>query len=125
MGSWLSGRIVLPVGCGRRVWVRSRWWGCVCRVVAGWSRLRGLPAPQKRAWLPLALIGLLTEGICNAALAWSAQWLPSGLLAILIATTPFWMVTFEALLPGGERLRCFVNGDGTRHNSGGSCAPEH
>jgi drug/metabolite transporter (DMT)-like permease len=33
------------------------------------------------------------------------QWVPSGLAAVVIATTPFWMVGVEAMLPGGERLR--------------------
>jgi drug/metabolite transporter (DMT)-like permease len=32
------------------------------------------------------------------------QWVPSGIAAVVIATTPFWMAIVEALTPGGERF---------------------
>jgi drug/metabolite transporter (DMT)-like permease len=33
------------------------------------------------------------------------QWVPSGLAAVLVACSPFWMAGVEAFLPDGERLR--------------------
>ena len=46
----------------------------------------------------------MTIGIGNGCLAFAELWVPSGLAAIFITTSPFWMVGVEALLPGGERL---------------------
>src|SRR4030095_13476751 len=33
------------------------------------------------------------------------QWVPSGLAAVLVASSPFWMAGVEAFMPDGERLR--------------------
>jgi drug/metabolite transporter (DMT)-like permease len=33
------------------------------------------------------------------------QWIPSGLVAVLVASAPFWMTGIEACLPDGEKLR--------------------
>ena len=32
------------------------------------------------------------------------QTVPSGLTAVLVATSPFWMVGFDALMPDGQRI---------------------
>ena len=40
----------------------------------------------------------------NGCLAFAEEAIPSGLAAMFITTSPFWMVGVEALLPGGERL---------------------
>jgi drug/metabolite transporter (DMT)-like permease len=64
------------------------------------GRLPGFPA-----WPGLALLGLLLIGFGNGFVVYAEQYVPSGLTAVVIATSPFWMVTAEALLPSGERLR--------------------
>ena len=43
-------------------------------------------------------------GFGNGGLVWAEQTIPSGFAALLVATTPFWMVGFDALMPGSERL---------------------
>jgi drug/metabolite transporter (DMT)-like permease len=40
----------------------------------------------------------------NGALTFTELLIPSGMAGLIITTQPFWMVGFEALLPGGERL---------------------
>ena len=37
-------------------------------------------------------------------MVWAEQTVPSGLTAVLVATSPFWMVGFDALMPDGEAI---------------------
>ena len=64
---------------------------------------RRQPLPGRSSWPGLALIGFLFIVGGNGFVVWAEQWVPSGLTAVLLATTPFWMVGAEALWPGGER----------------------
>jgi drug/metabolite transporter (DMT)-like permease len=57
----------------------------------------------RELWLT-ALFGAIILGIGNGALAFTEQWIPSGLAAMFVTTSPFWMVGLEAALPGGQRL---------------------
>jgi drug/metabolite transporter (DMT)-like permease len=50
------------------------------------------------------LSGALLLGVGNGGVIWAEMFVPSGLAAVMIASTPFWMTGVEALLPGGERL---------------------
>lgn len=65
--------------------------------------LRGERLPSRRAWPGIALLGLLLIGFGNGFVVWAEQYVPSGLAAVVIATSPFWMMSAEALF-GGERL---------------------
>ncbi|MBA3948570.1 MAG: EamA family transporter [Acidobacteria bacterium] len=67
-------------------------------------RLRGVRLPAARDWPPFAVIGLLMLGFGNGGVTYAEQFVPSGLAAVLIATTPFWMTSVEALVGKGERL---------------------
>jgi drug/metabolite transporter (DMT)-like permease len=67
-------------------------------------RARGERLPPVRSWPQLALLGSLLIGVGNGAVVWAEQTVPSGLTALLVAVSPFWMVGIEALMPGGERL---------------------
>jgi drug/metabolite transporter (DMT)-like permease len=64
---------------------------------------RGGSLPPRRTWPGLALLGLLMIGFGNGFVVWAEQFVPSGLTAVVIATSPFWMVASEAMF-GGERL---------------------
>jgi drug/metabolite transporter (DMT)-like permease len=67
--------------------------------------MRGTPLPPRASWPSLAFIGFFMLGLGNGGVTYGEQYVPSGLAAVLIATTPFWMTGIESLWPGGERLR--------------------
>lgn len=78
-------------------------------VIAGgallaWLRATGRPIPLRSSWPRLALMGFLLLTVGNGAVSWGEQYLASGLTAVVIATTPFWMVAVDAVMPGGSRL---------------------
>ena len=66
--------------------------------------LRGVPLPHVRTWPSLILLGTLMIAVGNGFVVWAEQWVPSGIAAVVIASSPFWMATTEALIPGGERF---------------------
>lgn len=68
------------------------------------ARAMAAKMPSWRESKKTALYGLLTLGIGNGCLAFAEQWIPSGLAALFITTSPFWMVGMDALVPGGEKL---------------------
>ena len=49
-----------------------------------------------------ALYGLLTIGVGTGSLAYSEQWIPSGMASLFASLQPFYLVGAEALAPGGE-----------------------
>lgn len=66
--------------------------------------LRGQRLPARREWPSLAMLGILLLGFGNGAVVWAEQTVPSGLTAVLVATSPFWMVGIDALMADGEAL---------------------
>lgn len=66
--------------------------------------LRGAYLPRGRELFAICLSGFFTLGIGNGALVFSEVTVPSGIAGVIITISPFWMVGFEALRPGGERL---------------------
>jgi drug/metabolite transporter (DMT)-like permease len=71
----------------------------------GWCALRGrrLALTLSDFWRVLAIgVLLLTGG--NVMVAWSEQYLPSGLAALIAAIVPIWVAVIESILPRGERL---------------------
>lgn len=75
--------------------------GSVMLLVARFSKVQ-LPAGRE-LWFT-ALFGVIILGIGNGCLAFAEESIPSGLAAIFITVSPFWLVGFEAMLPGGARL---------------------
>ena len=66
--------------------------------------LRGERLPPRRSWGSLAVLGVLLLGFGNGGVVWAERTVPSGLTAVLVAMSPFWMVGIEALKADGERL---------------------
>jgi drug/metabolite transporter (DMT)-like permease len=67
-------------------------------------RLRGEAMPRPAQWPALAVLGALMLAIGNGLVVWAEQWVPSGIAAVVIASSPFWMAATEAMIPGGERF---------------------
>jgi len=65
---------------------------------------RGHAFPRGRELLDMAVVGIALLAISNGLVIWAEQWVPSGIAALLVATLPFWMAGFEAVLPEGEGL---------------------
>ncbi len=66
-------------------------------------RLMGDRRPMRDEWRSSAIVGLflLTGG--NGCVVFAEQWVPSGLTALIIGTTPLWIVLLDWLRPGGHR----------------------
>ena len=69
----------------------------------GWRRLAGDPTPTQTEWRNAAIVGIFLLVGGNGGVVWAAQFIPSSLSALLVATVPLWMVIMDALRPGGER----------------------
>ncbi len=74
-------------------------------VIAGslmyaWLRMRGAARPTGTQWRSAFIIGpmLLTGG--NGGIVWSEQFVPSGVVALMVACVPLWMLLL-AWLRGG------------------------
>jgi drug/metabolite transporter (DMT)-like permease len=66
-------------------------------------RARGVRLPGPAHWKGLVLLGFLMIGLGNGGVIWAEQWVPSGIAAVVVATSPFWMTGMETAL-GAERL---------------------
>jgi drug/metabolite transporter (DMT)-like permease len=67
-------------------------------------KLKGFATPGRKEVFDSVIVGVMLLVLGNAVVVWAEQWLESGLAALIIATVPFWMVGFEAALPGGDKL---------------------
>ena len=70
-----------------------------------WARARGAPRPRSRALRDASLLGALFLFLGNGGLVWAETRVPSGLAAVLAATTPFWTVLIERLRGGESAMR--------------------
>jgi drug/metabolite transporter (DMT)-like permease len=68
------------------------------------TRQRNMRLPAGREWLHLGVVGLLLLGVGTGAVVWAEQWVPSGMAALLVATSPFWAAGLERLRKDGERV---------------------
>ena len=73
-------------------------------MMLAFARARGIYVPRGRELAAACFSGFFTLGVGNGALVFTELLIPSGMASLIITTQPFWMVGFEALLPGGERL---------------------
>jgi len=66
-----------------------------------WRRAAGDPIPTLSNWKATTIVGtfLLVGG--NGLVSLAEKTVPSGIAALVIATSPFWLVLFEAFRSGG------------------------
>lgn len=72
-------------------------------IMAAWSYFRGDSKPTTKHWKEGTIVGglLLLGG--NGAVVWAEQYIPSGITALIVTTTPFWMVLIDWIRPGGNK----------------------
>ncbi|MGA2503347.1 MAG: EamA family transporter [Anaerolineales bacterium] len=63
-----------------------------------WRRLAGDPAPTRRQWIAGIIVGLFLLLGGNGLVSWAEQRVDSGVAALIIGTSPIWMVVFDAVL---------------------------
>jgi drug/metabolite transporter (DMT)-like permease len=79
-------------------------WTLAGLLLAGYVVARGEALPPPSRWGSVVLLGFLLLAVGNGGVVFAEQWVPSGLAAVLVATSPFWMAGVEAALRDGERL---------------------
>ena len=79
-------------------------WTIAGVLLAAYAIARGHALPPVSSWGGIALLGFLLLALGNGGVVFAEQWITSGLAAVLVGTSPFWMSAVEACLPGGERL---------------------
>lgn len=80
-------------------------WTIAGLLLAGVLLARGERLPPPPQWGGIALMAFLLLGLGNGGVVFAEQWVPSGLAAVLVATSPFWMAAVDACLRDGEKLR--------------------
>jgi drug/metabolite transporter (DMT)-like permease len=71
----------------------------------GWLHWRGWASPTARQWRDNAVVGLALLVGGNGIVSWVAQYMASGLIALIIGAAPIFMVLTEWAWPGGSRPR--------------------
>jgi drug/metabolite transporter (DMT)-like permease len=72
-------------------------------ILLAWSRARGGGLAPRRTWIDLAISGSLLFVGGSALSMIASDRIPSGLVALLTASVPFWIAIGAGALPGGER----------------------
>src|SRR5579862_6842326 len=67
-------------------------------------RALGHRLPPPSHWRRLSIISFFMLLLGNGGVVWGEQYVPSGLTAVLIATSPFWMVSVDAMVRKGQQL---------------------
>jgi drug/metabolite transporter (DMT)-like permease len=62
-----------------------------------WRVLSGDPLPTKKQWRSSAIVGLFLLLGGNGGVVWAEQRVPSGIAALMVSSTPLWMVIIESI----------------------------
>lgn len=71
-------------------------------IVYVWTAFRKTPRPTWRDWRAAGTTGLLMHLGGTGAVGWAEQYVASGPAALLVATSPLWMVLLDAVRSRGE-----------------------
>jgi drug/metabolite transporter (DMT)-like permease len=66
-------------------------------------RLSGDPLPRRIEVRSAGIVGLFLLLGGNGAVVWAEQTVPSGVAALMVSSSPLWMLLLEALRPEGQR----------------------
>ena len=80
-------------------------WLAAGALLAAYVLASRIPLPPPSQWGSVAIVAFLLLFLGNGGVVVAEQWISSGLAAVLVATSPFWMAGIEAFFPGAERLR--------------------
>ena len=70
-------------------------------LMCAWTHVRGEPKPQKAHLLPTAILGILLLVFGSTGVVLAERSVPSGLVSLLVATVPVYIVLLQWLRPGG------------------------
>lgn len=73
-------------------------------VLAAALASQGRPLPPRSDWGGLAILGFFMFLFGNGGVVWGEQYVPSGLTAVLVGTSPFWMVGIDAMVTRGQQM---------------------
>jgi len=79
-------------------------WTLAGGLLAIYMASRGERLPRPSAWGGPLLLGFLMLVLGNGGVVWAELFVPSGLAAVIVASSPFWMAGVEALRSDGERM---------------------
>ncbi len=66
-------------------------------MLIAWSAWRGEAKVSAIAWRNAAIVGGMLLFWGNGSVAWAAQHVPSGMMSLLVATVPLWVVLLESV----------------------------
>ncbi len=72
-------------------------------ILVSWQRLAGKDLPTRKQWRSTAIIGALLLLGGNGLVSWAEQFIPSGIAALVIASSPMFLVIGEAVRPNGVK----------------------
>jgi drug/metabolite transporter (DMT)-like permease len=78
-------------------------WTLAGGLLAAYMRTRGERLPRLSGWRDPMILGFLLLVLGNGGVVWAELYVPSGLAAVVVASSPFWMAGVEAFLEDGER----------------------
>ncbi len=73
-------------------------------VLYAWLRLKGTPAPSRREWISASALGALIFLFDYGCLFWAEQRVPSGVAAVVLATTPVFIALLEIIFLRTQKL---------------------
>lgn len=79
-------------------------WTFAGGALAAYMATRGEHLPKPSEWGGPLLLGFLMLVLGNGGVVWAELYVPSGLTAVVVASSPFWMAGVEAFRADGERM---------------------
>ena len=64
-------------------------------ILYAWTMARGAPRPTRVNWKAAIIIGAMLLAAGNGAVVWSELRVPSGVVALVVAVVPLWMVLID------------------------------